>query len=1432
MVLKMLMEMIDPDNPPKPCEYFDMIGGTSTGGLIAIMLGRLQMGVQECIDQYTTLFSSIFTKKKHRVGWGGKLQGRFDHEALEAGIKQIVREKLHDEHALFKDNSSNGGCKTFVCATSATTSETVIMSSYYSMRRLNNIRNVARIWEVARATSAASSFFDPIQIGGSTFLDGATGANNPIHKLLEAEGQHPLLVSIGTGQPLLKRFGQSILGTELLNALANITTNTEAIANEFQHKNARLFEQGIAYRFNVEQGLENIALEDAESAAEIGDVTERYLSIEKSNASLRRCVSRLKASEGSDSFSIQNFEEYVINVEDLTPLQEADIDLCFVPHTRSYLDWANSHEGGVLAYQNPSFRTSANSLTQVGRRILASALFDDTLPSYYDKQRLILYHDCRNGSGLRSVLSSLCLQLLGSPIPKDARIALIHALSRPHDETRSLEDRSSPIQEALRSLPVERIQHALSNTFPYLKFPIWIGIDHLEALSQLSTPTGRRDYSLRTILTTVLIDWVQEGSPTHIVVTDTSAFLQSPQSLSAKHMSVRNFVVQYNTEMKECMSTMDFDRRLERQKEIVHATKGTTDWFWNHPTYTSWRDKQSGILWIQGKPGSGKSVLAKNILHPAPSFPGLADSRDQKSLSHEIVAHTCEWYYSTRGGDEMMAHTSLLRSLLYQLLSSNMRLFDHFKIIYRRHEPGSHGWITLDSMKTIFAAIANAGVSILCLIDAMDESEDEESMMARKHILRFLAKATLDYEDSRIKFLILSRPEHDIEGFFTYFHENYDDVGVIKMHEANQEAIRIIVNVGIESLVKSMRPFELFPDDDDENAPRRRRRKRQTGPTGHNLQRGVTPKLPQRDQDELEKVRKFLLSNAEGVILWVTVCIATVRAMMGTFYTWQAVRECLEALPTDLHDLYKRIVLDIHLRLDAQELKLARRILMWTAGATTWHPLRTVELLEAISISKEGTFQGMVILDWIDFRYRLRRYCGPFIDIIRSETSTAVENQADNMVSSFDRVQLLHRTVKDFLASHHSAQDLSFSEEEAKQLVDRDLYKYCDMIASFTVNKFTESLVCSMNDRGLALHLLDRTNIYPDSKFGLGNFVQSTFDLEKMLIRRPKEYMSSMLPILKDSTYHSHRDDCITNLFFGQCIYFACMHGHLTAIELLLRFSSRISRSRNKLPDFIIQITHSLLLASVKLNLDDLSESLASMSLSMLEKAQIRHIEETSSQDMEGLMSHQVWLRTCHIPVTDAHANRFEMVAAEAGYEDLLGIIMGHTEAILSQIEEGPTKQSSIDKETLLGYARDHSLGNRHEPHGYDNSRMAIEMGVDYIKSTFYGMETVIQVFKRMNSLKPLSSSLNRKISRATSFHHQNNHTSVRVLDRISLVKKYAARWREHVLYKRYLRNYKEHGMRSVVELVIRRKRQTMGDVVLTAQWNARRMEARRQGER
>jgi patatin-like phospholipase/acyl hydrolase len=37
MILEQLMQTINPDSPPKPCDYFDMIGGTSTGGWVITM---------------------------------------------------------------------------------------------------------------------------------------------------------------------------------------------------------------------------------------------------------------------------------------------------------------------------------------------------------------------------------------------------------------------------------------------------------------------------------------------------------------------------------------------------------------------------------------------------------------------------------------------------------------------------------------------------------------------------------------------------------------------------------------------------------------------------------------------------------------------------------------------------------------------------------------------------------------------------------------------------------------------------------------------------------------------------------------------------------------------------------------------------------------------------------------------------------------------------------------------------------------------------------------------------------------------------------------------------------------------------------------------------------------------------------------------------
>ena len=98
--------------PPKPCDYFDLTGGTSTGSLIAIMLGRLRMSVDECVTEYKRLSARVFTKVYHRMNWKGNVQGQFDDEALVRGVQELLVSRGLDKDALLKEPAVGSACKT------------------------------------------------------------------------------------------------------------------------------------------------------------------------------------------------------------------------------------------------------------------------------------------------------------------------------------------------------------------------------------------------------------------------------------------------------------------------------------------------------------------------------------------------------------------------------------------------------------------------------------------------------------------------------------------------------------------------------------------------------------------------------------------------------------------------------------------------------------------------------------------------------------------------------------------------------------------------------------------------------------------------------------------------------------------------------------------------------------------------------------------------------------------------------------------------------------------------------------------------------------------------------------------------------------------------------------------------------------------------
>ena len=200
-----------------PCHYFDYIGGTSTGGLISILLGRLRMNVNACIHEYNKLSKDIFGSPRLAsirgpIPWP---RDKYDGETIQKAVQDVISRRMSKAERQVgagNFNSPPGLCKTAVFAYASKISDIVSeYSSGVSERKTVDVEGSAPymfrsydhfgseppsynernpgvahsipIWEVARATTAAPTYFEPIKISNRKFGDGGFGTNNPAEEM-------------------------------------------------------------------------------------------------------------------------------------------------------------------------------------------------------------------------------------------------------------------------------------------------------------------------------------------------------------------------------------------------------------------------------------------------------------------------------------------------------------------------------------------------------------------------------------------------------------------------------------------------------------------------------------------------------------------------------------------------------------------------------------------------------------------------------------------------------------------------------------------------------------------------------------------------------------------------------------------------------------------------------------------------------------------------------------------------------------------------------------------------------------------------------------------------------------------------------------------------------------------------------------------------
>lgn len=168
------------------------------------------------------------------------------------------------------------------------------------------------IVEAARATTAAPTFFKRavIQVQGikREYIDGGLAQNNPCLVVLkEAELVFPgrniaCIVSIGTGKlPTIRLERQGVIGNiiplKVAKALTKVATDTENTHQDLQFRFKS--RPNVYFRFNVEEGMQDITLDEWNKLDDVMSHAEKYMESEDVRQKLEGSVRVLVEQEAA-----------------------------------------------------------------------------------------------------------------------------------------------------------------------------------------------------------------------------------------------------------------------------------------------------------------------------------------------------------------------------------------------------------------------------------------------------------------------------------------------------------------------------------------------------------------------------------------------------------------------------------------------------------------------------------------------------------------------------------------------------------------------------------------------------------------------------------------------------------------------------------------------------------------------------------------------------------------------------------------------------------------------------------------------------------------------------------------------------------------------------------------------------------------------------
>lgn len=415
------------------------------------------------------------------------------------------------------------------------------------------------------------------------------------------------------------------------------------------------------------------------------------------------------------------------------------------------------------------------------------------------------------------------------------------------------------------------------------------------------------------------------------------------------------------------LERLRFNSMEDRFGGITEAHKKTFDWIFldqenpavptgkhrHWSSFIEWLHGESTLYWITGKPGSGKSTLMKYLYN---------DDRTRYHLyrwTKRIAVVAAGFFFWNSGTAMQMSQLGLLQTLLYQAIKNDLKhvpvLFPDRWRSYELFGGDLHLWSMPELLRAFKTLISDDSKKFFFFIDGLDEFDGNAVE---------IANFVLEISSSRpnVKMCVASRP-------WLAFEDAFQRKPSLRLEDLTVSDIHLYVT-------DNLRRNSMFVE----------------------LQR-----LQPRDA---ELLIGEVTEKASGVFLWVHLVVISLLEGLRDGDNIADLQDRLLILPSDLGELFKRILEN----LNPLYFKQASRLFQLVRAAS--EPLS----LLSISFAEEGFDNAIsteirpMPLDEILFRAETMRRR------LNSRCKGLIEAPVTGSEGSEAKVQYLHRTVRDYLA--------------------------------------------------------------------------------------------------------------------------------------------------------------------------------------------------------------------------------------------------------------------------------------------------------------------------------------------------------------------------------------------------------------------------------